>query len=156
LLPNTFELSKMRKTGTRESNAPHPKINIPRDTMGNALPFPVPSGKICRLKPEEWEGMWRREALGTLPVEYDCSICGDWFGPKEIFPMDRTLIHPIVQRQALNTTLQDIRICKDCKAHCTECKKIIPRAQKKKANDMCQNCNAEAKNIPKPKHYPRH
>jgi hypothetical protein len=21
---------------------------------------------------------------------------------------------------------------------------------------MCQNCNAEAKNIPKPKHYPRH
>ena len=125
------------------------RIVIPRDTMGNVLPFPVPSGKICRLKPDEWESMWRREALGTLPVEHDCSICGDWFGLKEIFPMDRALIHPTVQRQALNTTLSNIKICKECKAHCSECKKIIPRAQKKKANDMCQICSTESRVVPR-------
>lgn len=130
---------------------PDSKIHIPRDTLGNALPFPVQSGKICRLKPEEWEGMWRREALGTLPPEFDCSVCGEWFGLKEIFPLDRGLIHPIVQRQVLNTTIPTVRICRECKAHCTECRKIVPRAQKKRANDMCQGCVAETKSIPKPK-----
>ena len=147
----------MNSATVKESGAPkpankpvsQPTIVIPRDTMGNVLPFPVPSGKICRLKPDEWEGMWRREALGTLPVEHDCSICGDWFGLKEIFPMDRALIHPTVQRQALNTTLSNTRICKECKAHCSECKKIIPRAQKKKANDMCQICSTESRFVPK-------
>ena len=127
------------------------KIYIPRDTLGNALPFPVPSGKICRLKPHEWEGMWRREALGTLPPEFDCSICGEYFGLKEIFPMDRALIHPHVQRQALNTTLSETRICRECKAHCNTCRKIIPRAQKKREDDMCHACATEAKSIPKPK-----
>ncbi len=139
--------SKVEKLATKK--VPQPRIIIPRDTMGNVLPFPVPSGKICRLKPDEWEGMWRREALGTLPVEHDCSICGDWFGLKEIFPLDRALIHPTVQRQALNTTLNNTRICKDCKAHCSECKKIIPKAQKKKANDMCQICSTESRIVPK-------
>lgn len=127
------------------------KIYIPRDTLGNALPFPVPSGKICKLKPDEWEGMWRKEALGTLPPEFDCSICGEYFGLKEIFPMDRALIHPHVQRQALNTTLSETRICRGCKAHCTTCRRIIPRAQKKRENDMCHACATEAKSIPKTK-----
>ncbi len=124
--------------------------------MGNVLPFPVPSYKICRLKPDEWEGMWHREALGTLPAEFDCSICGDWFGPKEIFPMERALIHPTVQRQVLNTTLQNTRICRECKAHCAECKKIIPRAQKKKANDMCQSCSTDARAVPRPTPRSKH
>ena len=126
-------------------------IPIPRDTLGNVLPFPVPSGKICRLKPEDWEGMWRREALGTLPAEFDCSICGEWFDPKEIFPLDRELMHPTVQRQARNTTLPKARVCRGCKAHCVECKKIFPKAQKKRDNDMCHVCATEKRVIPKAK-----
>ncbi len=51
--------------------------------------------------------------------------------------MDRALIHPDVQRQALNTTLTATRICRGCNAHCIMCKKVILRAQKKKAKDMC-------------------
>jgi hypothetical protein len=134
---------------------PHPKrikrapqnadIIIPRDTLGNVMPFPVPSGRICRLKPDEWEGMWIREALGTLPREADCSVCGDYFQSKEIFPLDRGLMHPTIQRQVLNTTLQATRICIACKAHCSECRKIIPRAQKKRTDNMCQPCADDAK-----------
>ncbi len=89
--------------------------------------------------------------MGTLPPEYDCSICGEYFGLKEIFPMDRALIHPDVQRQALNSTLTAVRICRGCKAHCITCRKIIPRAQKKRAKDMCQACADDSKTIPKPK-----
>lgn len=127
-------------------------VIIPRDTFGNALPFPTPSGKICRLKPEQWEGMWVREALGTLPQEVDCSICGDYFQSKELFPLDRTLMHINIQRQTLNTTLQDTRICRGCKTHCSTCRKIIPQAQKKKFNNMCQPCADEDKLTPKVKH----
>ncbi len=126
-------------------------IHVPRDTLGNVLPFPVPSGKTCHLKPEEWEGMWIREALGTLPKEEDCSICGEYFQQKEIFRLDRKLMHPNIQRQVLNTTLQDTRICRGCKAHCSECRKIIPRAQKKRTNDLCQPCADDAKSAPKAK-----
>jgi hypothetical protein len=127
------------------------KITVPRDSLGNVLPFPVQSGKICRMKPEEWEGMWIREALGTLPPEFDCSICGEYFQTKEIFALDRKLMHPTVQRMALNTTLTETRICKECKAHCAECRQIIPRAQKKRANDLCQICVDAKTSIPKPK-----
>ena len=141
--------------GTHQNNPPT-KILIPRDTLGNVMPFPVPSGKICRLKPEQWEVMWRKEALGTLPAEFDCSICGEYFELKEIFNLDRKLIHPSVQRQVLNTTLQNTRICRECKAHCIECRKIIPRAQKKIADDICQVCMDDKKSIPKPKRREKH
>ena len=103
--------------------------------------------------------MWRREALGTLPAEFDGSMCCDWFGvfgQKEILPMERALIHLTVQRQVLNTTLQNTRICRKCKATCAECKKIIPRAQKKKANDMCQSCSTDARAVPRPTPRPKH
>jgi hypothetical protein len=126
-------------------------IPIPRDTLGNALPFPVPSGKICRLKPNEWEGMWIQLALGTLPPEFDCSICGEYFQHKEVFRMDRSLIHPAVQRQALNTTLSTTRICRGCKSHCENCKRIIPKAQKKMAHDLCHACASKTKTKSKTK-----
>ena len=139
--------------GDVKKHKSHPKseISIPRDTLGNVMPFPVPSGKICRLKPDEWEGMWRREALGTLPQEFDCSICGEYFDLKEVFKLDRKSMHPTIQRMVLNTTLTNTRICKQCKAHCAECKQIVPRAQKKRANDLCQVCVDAKTSTPKPK-----
>jgi hypothetical protein len=144
------EMDTQDSKGGRVNKAKIPShIQIPRDTLGNALPFPVPSGKICRMKPEEWERMWIQEALGTLPKEVDCSICGDYFPSKEIFPLDRQLMHPNIQRQALNTTLQNTRICRGCKAHCSKCKKIVPRAQKKRTNDMCQPCADEERLAPR-------
>jgi len=139
---------KTKKRKLNSGNAPG-KFQIPRDTLGNALPISVPSGKICRLKPEEWEGVWIREALGTLPKEVDCSICGEYFLPREIYPLDRQLMHPNIQRQVLNTTLLDTRVCRECKAHCSQCRKIVPRAQKKRANDMCQICADEEGLAPK-------
>ena len=136
-----------KTTNTRKAQA-HTLIQIPRDTLGNVLPFPVPSGKICRMKPADWEAMWKREALGTLPKEEDCSICGEYFPPKEIFPLDRQSMHPNIQRQILNTTLKNTRVCRGCKAHCVKCNKIVPRAQKKRTNDMCQPCADEERLAP--------
>ena len=125
-------------------------VHVPLDTLGNALPFPVASGKVCRLKPSEWAGMWTKLALGTLPAEADCSVCGEYFELRDVFPLERRLMHPTVQRQALNTSLTEARICGQCKAHCAECRRIVPRAQKKRANDLCQVCADGRKSTPTP------
>lgn len=38
------------------------------DTVGNAMPPPVPSGYIDRSTPMEWAAWWRRYPDGTGPL----------------------------------------------------------------------------------------
>ena len=41
---------------------------IPRDTLGNPMPAPVPAGFVSRLQPTEWGDYWMRSPNGSAPV----------------------------------------------------------------------------------------
>lgn len=113
---------------------------VPRDTLGNVLPIPVPAEKICRVPQSDWMTWWMR---GGPPWKQEpCCQCGEWKYVKVMAATSMKYVHNDVKRRKLNTSLMAIYLCKNCKDKCSTCKAIIPNAQKQARGGRCEVCNA--------------
>jgi len=76
-----------------------------------------------------------------IACEKDCCVCGNWFAESDLALLERDLVSLDVQRRCLNSTLNEVYLCKRCKGSCEGCKKVIPSAQKQK----CCRCEVDLK-----------
>ena len=83
-------------------------------------------------------------------MENDCCVCGNWFEKSDLELLERDLVSLEVQRRCLNSTLNEIYLCRQCKGSCTVCKKMIPSVQKQKFS-VCRKCEDGMKPIKKKK-----
>ena len=113
---------------------------IPLDTLGHPLPPPVRPEHICRIPKRDWGKWWTRYYNDTLDKELDCSVCGLSFPEPTLIPLDRAILDPAIQKRALNTTGDRVRVCRGCKAVCSRCGGTIISAQKQKYEGLCQVC----------------
>ena len=118
------------------------KYTIPRDTLGNPLPPPVPRDTICKVPKSKWTEWWHRYYTNTLPEDRDCCVCGFTFEMTLLTPLNaKLLVDPGIQRQYLNNMMiPNIFLCMSCKKKCESCSRYIPNAQKIHFQNLCQQC----------------
>lgn len=73
-----------------------------------------------------------------MACEMDCCVCGNWFPERDLQLLQRDLVTIDVQRRCLNSTLNEIYLCKRCSGRCDGCQSLLPSAQKQK----CTKCEA--------------
>ena len=106
---------------------------VPREKSGHPLPPSVPSEQICLLEPREWELWWQKKT-----TQEPCCVCGIW--GQQLTKSNMRYIHAEVQRTRLNTRLNELFLCKGCKALCKQCKITIPRPQHEQRSGLCETC----------------
>jgi hypothetical protein len=124
---------------TVNNKAGHMK-KIPLDTMGHPLPPPVRAEQICRIPRRDWGKWWTQYFDDTLESELDCSVCGLSSPISTLIPLDRATVEIGIQRRVLNTSCNNVRLCKSCKAVCNVCGRTTLSEHKKKYNGVCQTC----------------
>ena len=102
-------------------------------------PIPIPAEQISRAHPRTWDGWWKLYNEGKLPAEFPCCVCGWWFLDSEVTPLARGCLNKKVQQMALNSTLEEIYLCKGCKNTCMSCRSAIPGMQKREF-EVCEVC----------------
>lgn len=109
-------------------------MRLPVDTLGNPMPTPSKAESVG-LPVSEWEKWWKMFLSGTLPKEYPCCSCGNWFYLSQVTECTRALLNKKSQER-INTTLEEIYLCRQCKTTCQSCHAPITRFQK----EMFQRC----------------
>lgn len=115
---------------------------IPLDTLGHPLPPPVRPEQICKIPKRDWGKWWTQYHNDKLERELDCSVCGLSFPEFTLLPLERAILHPAIQK-TLNTTGDRVRVCRGCKAACSNCGRTIISTQRQKYEGFCQACIEE-------------
>jgi len=115
----------------------------PLDTLMHAMPPPCHAGERIpgldrEADPAKWQQWWWMFNTGTLPREFPCCVCGHWFELHRVTECKRPLLDAKSQA-VINTTLNEIYLCRQCKAACPECKSAITRFQREKFG-ACSAC----------------
>lgn len=128
-MPKHIQTQNMSKTQNSQ---------IPLDTLGHPLPPPVRPEHICRIPKRDWGKWWTRYYNNTLDKELDCSVCGLSFPEPTLIPLDRAILDPAIQKRALNTTGDRVRVCRGCKSVCSRCGGTIISAQRQSTRDSAR------------------
>lgn len=114
-------------------------MSVPVDTLGHPLPPPCLAGdRITCPPPIKWQEWWQMYLSNSLPKEYPCCVCGGWFGYCHVTECQRAHLHRKA-KEVINTTLNEIYVCRQCKTTCPECKATITRFQRERFNG-CDRC----------------
>jgi len=80
-----------------------------------------------------------------MACDKDCCVCGNWFAESDVQSLERDLVHLDVQKRYLNSTLNEVYLCRRCMGSCDGCMKRIPAVQNQK-HGMCFKCEEVKKN----------
>jgi len=114
-------------------------MSVPVDTLGRPIPPPCLAGERERgVSESKWGDWWQMYLTGTLPKEFPCCVCWMWFEACQVTACRRALLHRKAL-EAINSTLEEIYLCRQCKTTCPVCKGAITRFQRERF-DGCEGC----------------
>ena len=75
--------------------------------------------------------------------EKPCCLCGDWFGPADIFVFDESVLHKDIRRRFICGSLKEKFLCRGCQTRCDGCKQRIIYQQKRQYHGRCLPCSSK-------------
>lgn len=125
------------------------RLVIPKDTNGFPLPPPCPADSFCTIPSYAWRDWWKKHLTGKADPQFNCCVCAQWLDAKHIMPLKRAGINKKIQDRFLNSTLNEIYICKSCRRACSKCRQSITNQQKQEY-EVCETCYVPPKKTGKP------
>jgi hypothetical protein len=108
---------------------------VPVDSTGHALPPPVPAEELCLLAPSRWAEYWRHwRRWKKVP----CCLCGRWISERSSATGTQRVLHSKATR-VLNTRLETLHYCGQCRRKCPKCQCPVPDVQIKQRGS-CEKC----------------